>query len=238
MRSQPPISCTAGRAKSYIEAVLDWATAHEFRTGDNPAGKHILKALPKQPQGQHMAALRYTGVPEALELIQNSTAYRLTRLAFCLTVLTASRSGEIRNARWEEIDWEEATWTVPAARMKMKREHRVPLSQQALSVLNEAWTLSGPEGLMFPAPRSNKAMSDATLLRVLQRLKVPAVLHGFRSSFRDWAQEQGGASWAACESALAHQVGNSVEQAYMRSDLFDQRVPLMQKWADFCMPEG
>ena len=229
---------TASRVKSYIEAVLDWATAHEYRAGDNPAGKHILRALPKRPKAQHMAALRFTEVPAALELVQGSTSQRLTQLAICLVVLTASRSGEVRNAKWEEIDWENNTWTVPAERMKMRREHRVPLSRQAMAVLREAWTLSGPSGLMFVGPRSGKALSDMTFTQLLRRLKIPAVMHGFRSSFRDWAQELSGASWAACESALAHQVGNGVEQAYMRSDLFDQRVTLMQAWADYCLPDG
>ena len=229
---------TAGRAKGYIEAVLDWAAAHGYRSGDNAAGKHILKALPKRPRAQHLTALRYTDVPAAMEMVQESTSHRLTKLAFCLTVLTASRSGEVRKAVWEEIDWETATWNVPAERMKMREEHRVPLSRQALAVLREAWELSGPNGLVFPAPRANKALSDATLLRLIQRLGIPSVIHGFRSSFRSWAQELSGASWPVCEAALAHTVGNSVEQAYMRSDLFDQRIDLMQKWADYCLPDG
>ena len=125
---------TAGRVKSSIEAVLDWAAAHGYRSGDNPAGKHILKALPKRPKVQHMASLEYTGVPEALKRLAESSTHLYTRSAFYLIVLTASRPGEVRNARWGEIDWEAATWTVPAERMKKRREHKVPLSKQALSV--------------------------------------------------------------------------------------------------------
>ena len=204
---------TASRVKSYMEAVLDWATAMGYRTGENPAGKHILKALPKRPKGQHMAALRYTDVPEVLERVRASTALRSTRLAFTLLLLTACRSGEVRLGEWSEVDWQEAIWTVPAERTKMRKEHRVTLSRQAMGVLRETWELSGPDGLMFPAPKADKPLSDGTLLRVIQRLEIPAVIHGFRSSFRDWAEELSGASWSVCESALAHQVGSGVEQA-------------------------
>ena len=117
--------------------------------------------------------------------------------------------------------------------MKAGKEHRIPLSTQVMEVLRDAWGISGPEGLMFPAPRTGKALSDMALTQLLRRLDIPSTVHGFRSSFRDWAAEQSGASWAVCESALAHSVGNSVEQAYMRSDLFDKRQVLMQDWADY-----
>ena len=191
--------------------------------------------LPSQRKmKQHHAALPYADVPSVLRKVGLSTAYPLTKLAFRLAVLTAARSGEIRNADWSEIDWETATWTIPAAKMKAEREHRVPLSDQAMEVLRDAWAFSGPEGgLIFPAPRSGKAMSDMTLLAILRRLKIDATVHGFRSSFRDWAAEQSGASWVVCESALAHTVGSGVERAYMRSDLFDKRQELMQAWGDY-----
>ena len=143
------------------------------------------------------------------------------------------RSGEVRGADWSEIDWETATWTIPAQRMKADREHRIPLSTQAQAVLRDAWAESGPDGLLFPAPRTRLALSDMALTQLLRRLEIPSTIHGFRSSFRNWAAEQSGASWAVCESALAHSVGNSVEQAYMRSDLFDKRQELMQQWADY-----
>ena len=136
-------------------------------------------------------------------------------------------------ADWGEIDWESATWTIPAERMKAAKEHRVPLGDQAMAVLRDAWAFSGPDGLIFPAPRTGKALSDMALTQLLRRLEIPSTIHGFRSSFRDWAAEQSGASWAVCESALAHTIGNSVEQAYMRSDLFDKRQVLMQQWADY-----
>ena len=225
---------TASRLRQRCETVFDWAVARGHRQ-DNPAGKHLLKVLPSQRKmKEHHAALPYAEVPGVLRKVSLSTAYPLTKLAFRLAVLTATRSGEVRNADWSEIDWESATWTIPAAKMKAEREHRVPLSDQAMEVLRDAWALSGPEGsLIFPAPRSGKAMSDMTLLAVLRRLKIDATVHGFRSSFRNWAAEQSGASWAVCEASLAHSIGSSTEQAYMRSDLLARRRELMQTWADY-----
>ena len=216
-----------------METVMDWVVTNGWRL-DNPAGKSLLKVLPSTRKlKEHHRALNYQKVPAALGKVRLSTAYPLTKLAFQLLVLCASRSGEIRFASWSEIDRESATWTIPAGRMKAGREHRVPLSRQALETLEDARMISGGEGLIFPAPPSGKAMTDMTLTALLRRLSIPAVPHGFRSSFRDWAAEQSGASWAVCESALAHNVGNSTEAAYMRSDLFEQRRALTQEWADF-----
>ena len=195
---------TASRVRQRIEAVLDWCHARGYRPADNPAGRHLLKVLPRVKQAKdHHRALPYAEVPRALHRIRLSTAKELTKLAFEFLTLTAARSGEVRGAGWSEIDWETATWTVPAERMKARREHRVPLSRQAMGVLRDAWELSGPDGLVFPAPKGG-LMSDMTLLGVLRRLEIDAVPHGFRSSFRDWAAEQSGAPWAVCESALAH----------------------------------
>ena len=225
---------TATRLRQRMETVFDWAIGHGHRQ-DNPAGKHILKILPSTKRmKEHHRALPYAEVPAALRKVGLSTCYPLTKLAFRLLVLTATRSGEVRNADWSEIDWESATWTIPAARMKAGKEHRVPLSDQAMEALRDAWAISGPDGVMFPAPRSGKPMSDMTFTQLLRREKLDSTAHGFRSSFRDWAAEQSGASWAVCESALAHTIGNGVEQAYMRSDLLDKRRELMQSWAHFC----
>ena len=225
---------TASRVRQRIEAVLDWCHAHGYRPADNPAGRHLLKVLPKAKKlKEHHRALPYQDVAMALKKMRQSTAYPLTKFAFEFMVLTAARSGEVRLADWLEIDWEQGTWTVPAEHMKARREHRVPLSDRAVVVLGDAWELSGGEGLVFPAPKGG-AMSDMTFTGLLRRLKVDAVPHGFRSSFRDWAAEKSGAPWAVCESALAHTVGNSVEASYMRSDLLDQRRGLMQQWADYC----
>ena len=194
----------------------------------------MLKVLPKtKGLKEHHRALPYADVPAALRKVRLSPSHTLTRLAFEFMVLTVSRAGEVRHAEWSEIDFESATWIVPAARMKARKEHRVPLTDKALEILRDAWDLTGGEGLIFPAKRSGAALTDMAFNVLLRRLEVDAVPHGFRSSFRDWAAEQSGASWAVCESALAHNVGNGVEQAYMRSDLFEQRRQLMQQWADF-----
>ena len=180
----------------------------------------------------HHRALPYADVPAALHKAGLSTAYPLSKLGFQLLVLTATRSGEVRGADWSEIDWESATWAIPAERMKAGKEHRIPLSAQAMEALRDAWAISGPDGLIFPAPRTGKAMSDMTLTQLMRRLEIRSTVHGFRSSFRDWAAEQSGASWSVCETALAHSTGSGVEQAYMRSSLFDKRQMLMQQWAD------
>ena len=224
---------TASRVRQRMEAIFDRAIVLGHRA-DNPAGKFLLKVLPKSNRSKHYRALPYADVPRTLKRVRRCTAYPATKMAFEFLVLTAVRSGEVREARWSEIDWETATWSISAERMKARRPHRVPLAAQSVAILREAWELSGPEGLIFPAKRSGKALTDMALNAILRRLKVDAVPHGFRSSFRDWAAEQSGAGWAVCESALAHNVGNSTEAAYMRSDLFEQRRGLMQDWADFC----
>ncbi len=216
-----------------METIFDWAIGHGYRQ-DNPAGKHVLKVLPSnKPMKKHHRALPYGEVPAALRKVNMSTSYLLSKLALRLLVLTATRSGEVRFADWSEVDWENATWTIPAAKMKAGREHRTPLSGLAMETLREAYAFSGPDGLMFPAPRSGNALSDMTFVQLLRRQSIPSTAHGLRSSFRDWAAECSGASRAVCEAALAHTIGNSTEQAYMRSDLFAQRRKLMQLWADF-----
>ena len=224
---------TGSRIRQRIETVIDYAVSHNWRL-DNPAGRALLKVLPNTKKlKSHHAALAYGDVPAALRKVGLCTAYPSTKLAFHLMVLTATRSGEIRGATWSEIDWESATWTVPAERMKARRSHEVPLSTSAVEILKQAWDLTGGEGLIFPAPRSGKLLTDMTLTQLLRRLEIPATVHGFRSSFRDWAAEKSGANWAVCESALAHNVGNSTEQAYMRSTLFEQRRELMQEWSNY-----
>ena len=224
---------TASRLRQRCETVFDWAVARGHRQ-DNPAGKHLLKVLPSQRNmKEHHRALPYADVPAALRKVGLSTCYPLTKLAFRLLVFMAVRSGEVRGADWTEIDWECATWTIPAGRMKAGKEHRIPLSTQAMETLRDAWGISGPDGLLFPAPRTGKAVSDMTLTQLMRRLEIPSTVHGFRSSFRNWAAEQSGASWAVCEASLAHSIGSSTEQAYMRSDLLARRRELMQTWADY-----
>ena len=224
---------TASRVRQRLEIVFDWAIARSYRTDANPAGRHLLRVLPKiRREKEHHPALDYTEVPAALRKVRLSTAYPLTQLAFEFMVLTASRSGEVRLADWEEIDRTTSTWTVPAVRMKARKEHRVPLSAQALRLLHRARGATGGVGVIFHSP-AGKALHDSTISKLLRDNGIEAVPHGFRSSFRDWVIEQTDTSWAVGEAALAHTIGNSTEQAYARSDLFDRRRVLMQQWADY-----
>ena len=144
----------------------------------------------------------------------------------------------MRNANWGEILWERRTWEIPGIRMKARKVHRVPLSDRAMEILNEAWRLTGPDGVVFPATPGGKAMSDMTFTSLLRRLEIPAVPHGFRSSFTDWAEEQMPEYSEAADKALAHQERSKTRRAYKRTDLLDMRVVLMQKWADYVAETG
>lgn len=224
---------TARRLRQRIGAVMKWAVAQGYRS-DNPAGDAIAAALPKNVvKRRHLPALHHSKVAAALDRVRRSTAYRSTVLTFEFLVLTACRSGEVRSAWWEEVDCARAVWTIPAERMKARLEHRVPLSAQALDVLDEAKGLSGKNsGLVFPS-RSGRTLSQAALPKLLRELKIGAVPHGFRSSFRDWAAECTEAPREVCELALAHVNNDRVEAAYRRSDLFEKRRLLMAAWADY-----
>ena len=228
---------TARRVRQRIGAVMKWAIANGHRE-DNPAGDAIGAALPKGGnQAKHQRALPYAEVPAALEAVRTSAAYRATALAFQFIVLTAARSGEVRNATWAEIDVEGATWTVPGERMKSGREHRVPLSQAALDVLTEAREIADGSGLVFPSV-TGKPLSDNTISKLLRDLSVEAVPHGFRSSFRQWAAEKSNAPREVAEQALAHVNRNKVEAASQRSDLFERRRQLMDGWAQYLAADG
>ena len=169
----------------------------------------------------------------ALAKVRESNAHRLTVLALEFLVLTAARVGEVRFATWREIDTDAATWTVPAERMKAGREHRVPLSARAFEILSEARKHSiGRTDLMFPG-RTGKPLGERSMLQVLDRLGIDATAHGFRSSFRVWAAERTNIPREVCEAALAHTITNKAEAAYQRSDLFDRRRDLMNRWAAF-----
>jgi integrase len=165
-------------------------------------------------------------------------------LAFEFLVLTASRSSEVRLAMWAEMKLESATWEVPEERMKARREHRVPLTERALEILAQARELDGEDsGLVFPTGRRRKALSDMTFTLLLRRLGIPAVPHGFRSSFKEWCMEIRGGDerWFLSEAALAHNLGDATELAYARTDLLQPRRPLMDEWAEFLQgepPEG
>ncbi len=155
-------------------------------------------------------------------------------------ILTACRTSEVLGATWDEIDLDSATWTIPAHRMKMRSEHRVPLSTGALEVLEQARKRTGGKGLVFPSDRKlGRALSHPALLKLLKRAGYGHVTsHGFRSSFRNWTVEQTDAPWAVCETALAHKLGGDEVVAYARSDLFERRMDLMQDWSDYALGIG
>ena len=223
---------TARRVRQRIGAVMKWAVAQGHRD-DNPAGDAISVALPNNRVAtKHQRALPHAEVGVALARVRASGAYLGTKLAFEFLVLTASRSGEIRQARWEEIDRDAAVWTIPGERMKTGREHRVPLSPRALEVLDEAARLFHGDGLVFPSP-TGRVLNHSTITKLLGELGIDAVAHGFRSSFRDWAAECTDAPREVCELALAHVNSDRVEAAYRRTDLFDRRRELMDAWAAY-----
>ena len=221
---------TATRVRNRISAVMRWAVAKEYREG-NPAGDTIAAALPRNGvRTVHHRALPHAQVGRALARVRASTSQPVTKLAFEFLVLTASRSGEARSARWADIDAGAATWTVPGEHMKTGREHRVPLSSRALEVLAQARRRCNGSELAFPSPAGRK-LTGNTLSLLCRRLEIAAVPHGFRSSFRDWCAERGVPREVA-ESALAHAV-KGVEGAYLRSDLFERRREVMEAWADY-----
>ena len=221
----------ARKVRSRLRAVVAWAVAHGYV--ETNIVDAVEGALPSMPAGRkHFRALAYADVPAALAAVDASRASRAVKLAFRFLVLTAARSGEVRGAKWDEIDLDARTWTVPANRMKAGREHRVPLSDAALAVLADARALADESGLVFPSARG-KELSDMTLSKMLRTTGIDAVPHGFRTSFRTWASECTNVDFAVAEVSLAHNVGSAVERAYSRSDLLVKRARLMDAWAGF-----
>jgi integrase len=224
---------TAKRVRGRIESVLGYAIALKWRTDTNPAAWSTLKALlpakNKVSKTQHHAALGHATLPDFMAGLESKSALSASCLRFC--VLTASRSGEARNAAWNEIDFQKRLWLIPASKMKSARDHRVPLSDQAIAILNEMLKLkTGESSFVFPGQIKNKPLSDVALNK---QIPNAATVHGMRSTFRVWCAEKTNYPREVCEAALAHTLGSKVETAYMRSDLFDLRVKLMQDWADY-----
>ncbi len=224
---------TASRIRGRIETVLDAAKARGYREGENPARwrGHIAQILPARSRltRGHHKAMPYDAIPEFVAKLRKREAVAALALEF--VILTASRTGEVIGATWAEVDLDKAVWTVPAARMKAGKEHRVPLSPRAVEILEATQGLS--KEALFPAAKGG-AMSGMAMSMLLRRMGVDVTVHGFRSSFRDWAAECTGYAHEVCEMALAHVIGNKAEAAYRRGDMFDKRRRLMQEWALFC----
>ena len=224
---------TASRLRGRIETVLDSAKARGYRQGENPARwrGHLAQILPartKLSRGHHKA-MAYEAIPDFVKRLREREA--ITALALEFVILTASRTSEAIEATWDEIDLEKAIWTIPAARMKAGKEHRVPLSPRAAAILEGTRQLGST--YLFPGTRSD-SLSSMAMAMLLRRMKVDVTVHGFRSSFRDWAAECTGYTHEVAEMALAHTISNAVERAYRRGDLFDKRRQLMADWAAYC----
>ena len=227
---------TASRLRGRIERVLDAAKARELRSGENPARwrghlDQLLSARPRLTRGHH-AAMSYRDLPDFISDLQSRKGTAALTLEF--TILTAARLGEVLGAKWPEFDIPQAVWTVPAFRMKAGREHRVPLCRRTLEILKILHEVREGD-FVFPGQRPGKPLSSGALGQVLRRMKLDNVTtHGFRSAFRDWAAEDTPFTNEVCEAALAHMIGNKVEAAYRRGDLFDKRRKLMDAWASYC----
>ena len=232
---------TAKRLRIIARQVFEYGIESGFTTG-NPIDRIPAKRLLK-PSPTPQRAIPYQDVPRAVEHLtrlrfpSEGLPWPVTLQALKFLVLTAARSGEVRGATWDEIDLEGKTWTIPAERMKMARPHRVPLSFQAHWVLAQARDeLGGGAGVIFPHPGSGKPLSENVFNDRLTKDAIPSTAHGFRSSFRTWAAECSTVSYESAEMSLAHTVGSATERAYLRTDLLDERRPLMQAWADYVDP--
>jgi len=231
---------TASRLRGRIERVLDWATVRGYRSGDNPARwkGHLQALLPAKARVRsvkHHTALPWSDMPSFMGALRARDGVGARALEFA--ILTATRSGEVRGMTWAEIDLDAAVWTIPSERMKARKEHRVPLAGRALIILHEMKRLSDrkPGSLVFPGTKPGKALSDMSLTAVLRRMgHDDLTVHGFRSTFRDWAAESTNIPREVAEQALAHVLADKVEAAYRRGDLFAKRRRLMEAWAGFC----
>jgi len=226
---------TAGRVRGRIEAVLSWATVREYRTGDNPARwrGHLDNVLPKRSKVRplkHHEALPYVELPEFMAELREQKFISAHALEF--TILTAARTSEAIGAEWSEFDVAGKIWTVPGVRMKSAREYRVPLSPRALEIL---CALPREGKFVFPGTKADKPLSNMAMLELVRGMKGNGLtVHGFRSTFRDWAADRTSYANHVVEMALAHTVKDAVEKAYRRGDLFEKRARLMDEWASYC----
>jgi integrase len=230
---------TASRLCARMESIFDYATVMGWCAGENPARwrGHLNKALPARASVRpvkHHAALPWTDLPAFMADLRAREAIAARALEFA--ILTAARSGEVLGARWHEVDLKSAVWTVPAGRMKAKREHRVPLEPVSINLLRAMLPAADDKSsYVFPRYASQRPLSIMALAMLLRRMeRSNLTVHGFRSCFRDWAGETTPHPREVVQQALAHRTGDKVEQAYARGDLFTKRRKLMQEWADFC----
>lgn len=227
---------TASRLRGRVESVLDWATARGYRAGENPARwrghlENLLAKTTKIRAVQHHAALPYGEIPAFVADLHEQKGAAARALEFA--ILTAARTGEVIGARWDEIKGAEHLWTIPQGRMKTGKEHRVPLSEAAFAIID---SMPRCGAYVFPGAREGHSLSNMSMLMTLRRMgRLSLTTHGFRSTFRDWAAERTNFPAEVAEMALAHTVGDKVEAAYRRGDLFEKRRELAEAWAKFCM---
>lgn len=232
---------TASRVRGRIESILGWATVQDLRTGENPAAwrgnlEHLLPARSDVRPVEHHPAMAFEKVPAFIRSLHGRSG--ISALALEFTILSASRTGEVIGMRWSEIDIDKDEWTIPASRMKAKKEHRVPLTPRMRAILLEMQRLrsdeDGDSGFVFPGTKAGKPLSNMSMTKLLRGIEGDVTVHGFRSSFRDWAGELSGFPREVIEHALAHQLKDKAEAAYARGSLFTKRRKLMEAWSTYC----
>jgi integrase len=227
---------TASRVRGRIESILDWAAARKHRDGDNPARwrghlDHLLPSRSKVQKVKHHPALPYAELPAFITNVRNLVGVSPKALEFA--ILTATRTSEAINAQWSEIDFSSKMWIIPAERMKASKEHRVPLSERAVEILESV--PRDKSNFVFISGKAGKPLSNMAMRMLLRRMgQTEITVHGFRSTFRDWAAEQTSYPTELCEMALAHTISDKVEAAYRRGDMVEKRRRLMQDWSAFC----
>lgn len=225
---------TARRVRQRIGTVLDWSYAKGYRASEAPM-RSLSKGLPRQPRKDgHFSALPYAQVPHFIARLRERVS--VARIALEALILTAARSGEIRGARWDEVNLDAGLWSISADRMKMGRVHHVPLAPAAVDVFRRAAVFRAPcTDLVFPGQALVRPMSDGTLTKVLRDFEPNVTVHGFRSTFRDWVADETNVPSEVAEAALAHTIPNKVEAAYRRTDFLEKRRALMRDWSMFCL---
>ena len=222
---------TASRVRQRLSTVLEYCKAQKWRS-DNPADRDIIQILPKQVRkSNHMKSMDYNEISSFILNVKNSDAGAITKLALEFLILNASRSGEVRHAKWQELN--ENIWTIPSERMKAGVEHRVPLSERSQKILEEAKKVSVGTEYIFPGYKMDKPLSENTFNKLTKELGYDVHTHGFRTSFKMWSQEKTSVSKEIAEKQLAHSLNNKVEAAYARSDFFEKRKKLMEDWSKF-----